>query len=1349
MSEALAAVARTMGGTSRPERERKQDRKDHKDVKEAGGVGCAASARPTTVLAMGSSSSSSSPVPRLDLEGTIAASPLSPPVAAAAVAAMPVAVAAVAAMPVTVAAVAAAPAIAAAPVTSARDKSRLSATRSNPPPAAKLAAKQVGFNGAGIETTVPAAGRRMAERPEIFGMPASAPPDARYVVEGQGIVRATVREPARFTVSSYDAFGKQEVPIGSKPFHVAVNGPARVRARIVAFDVSMVTVEWKPSCSGHYTIMVSRSGVSMPGSPFVVTATAPEPHAPSCIVRGEALYQAISRENNKFEVEFKDLLGCVTHAVDLDVFAEPLPAGIPVTQASHAHLAREREQPEPSAEDQLQRPKQRGPVQTDGIREEGSVHSNAAFEPGPKLAAELTAVEAVSTAAPFAEDDLYAVDAPAPKGHETRHRRIRVKVGERPLIVRAGFELDSEQIGQLLPGAIFTVVEERVTPGNIRARIALDSFSKETASGVKSERGLTFRSTTNTYRGDGSVFPTPKRATDLPIDADLGANGVAGGDQGGKPAARRHSKSATRKSKEHAIGNTSASDVSSGLTNVIEQMSALPLTSSGPQSVAASNAAAIGAAHARVIRRLVDLQLPAMESVIEGATPHRPVRVISAGIQRAQAARPMLKRPNSAAASMLWGQTSTDDADDATDGNLAGRTGWVTLTKDGSKLVTSKLRLDCHSRYEQVQQWTRRLQHQKLPMLASKPGEHLRESEKRVLAGESPSLPIALELASDPASFAFGGVFPGILHAHGKLHEVHRVMYSVGVAGKYLLHVRLRKQAVALPGSPFLLEVEPGKAHALSSRLPLEPMVDEVGEWQTIMITTADSMGNSCSAGGSSVTAGTTDLRKNQDADGKRLVQSRCEDLGDGTYRVQFRTERPGTYETFVTINGEHVVNSPKMMTFLATKPVLAKSKVTGGAMFHMVVREPSGLHIELFDQFGNAARPTKEYRASFRPTLSLLNMDDMRDLKEGAELPEYEYTGEWMGPEGVNGYSMSFTPTSVGEHEMHLFYVIPGVKAGSEEWQRAIAITKGETYSAGEKKSAPAKRKGKEAAAAESAAVKGQNNAKAAGNQITKASAKARAESSQERIPYPGSPFVITVERNSNEHQKEIGGTAPHDYAVERAIFDDACKMWGAATIDAFASEATAMLPRYWSQLPDMPGAEGTDSLNAKKWKIIWKKGEIVWAHPPVELLNELSEMLKQKERIAETIVCAPVWSATQWFRDLYDVSDQQQKFGAGKLHKVAEDAPARLEEWPIILFHVPARNENAKSPQRAGATRKATSLAPAKVPPLPLNVSTLSPEKQQANKREGNDPTETTSKKKETTSKLEGARAGVSRAD
>ena len=123
------------------------------------------------------------------------------------------------------------------------------------------------------------------------------------------------------------------------------------------------------------------------------------------------------------------------------------------------------------------------------------------------------------------------------------------------------------------------------------------------------------------------------------------------------------------------------------------------------------------------------------------------------------------------------------------------------------------------------------------------------------------------ELQSDPKriGFAYGGVDPGRLHAHGQLVETHKVHYSIGMCGVYRLHVALRNptsghEAAELPGSPFLLRVTAGPASALSTWLPQEalPLHGIVGsEWEktgcAVHLQVSDRMGNRCSTGGASV----------------------------------------------------------------------------------------------------------------------------------------------------------------------------------------------------------------------------------------------------------------------------------------------------------------------------------------------------------------------------------------------------------------------------------------------------------------------------------------------------------------
>jgi hypothetical protein len=142
----------------------------------------------------------------------------------------------------------------------------------------------------------------------------------------------------------------------------------------------------------------------------------------------------------------------------------------------------------------------------------------------------------------------------------------------------------------------------------------------------------------------------------------------------------------------------------------------------------------------------------------------------------------------------------------------------------------------------------------------------------------------------------------------------------------------------------------------------------------------------------------------------------------------------------------------------------------------------------------------------------------------------------------------------------------------------------------------------------------------------------------------------------------------APRDYRVRRAVFDRVQEEWGACTIDAFASAATAMLPRFWTAVP-VPGAAGTDAFS-QPWA-----GERVWAHPPPSLLLELWQLLRLEERTAEVLVCAPYWPTAAWFAPLLELCDEYITYESGSLEMVAPDAPARLSEWQIAVFHVPAR--------------------------------------------------------------------------
>ena len=191
--------------------------------------------------------------------------------------------------------------------------------------------------------------------------------------------------------------------------------------------------------------------------------------------------------------------------------------------------------------------------------------------------------------------------------------------------------------------------------------------------------------------------------------------------------------------------------------------------------------------------------------------------------------------------------------------------GWVTAIKHETRYLTAvHEQLDAGERQRHLTLWSRRKAIDKLNTHASSKAKADAESSSSKSFGVVAQSQ-AQELSDDPkgVAFAFGSVEPGMLHARGQVVKTHTVRYSIGLAGRYRLHVGLRQQAVAIPGSPFLLTVSPGASHAPSTRLRVEdlPLQGTVGTDEgagcTTMLQTSDRMGNNCTKGGSPVQVAT------------------------------------------------------------------------------------------------------------------------------------------------------------------------------------------------------------------------------------------------------------------------------------------------------------------------------------------------------------------------------------------------------------------------------------------------------------------------------------------------------------
>jgi hypothetical protein len=158
---------------------------------------------------------------------------------------------------------------------------------------------------------------------------------------------------------------------------------------------------------------------------------------------------------------------------------------------------------------------------------------------------------------------------------------------------------------------------------------------------------------------------------------------------------------------------------------------------------------------------------------------------------------------------------------------------------------------------------------------------------------------------------------------------------------------------------------------------------------------------------------------------------------------------------------------------------------------------------------------------------------------------------------------------------------------------------------------------------------------------------------------------YIRSAENRVADYWSRVA--APRDYAISQQCFDEVQRWWGSCTVDAFASTATALVARFWTELP-AAAAAGTDAF-AQSWR-----GELVWAHPPPFLLPQVAQLLRGALDVT-ALVCAPFWPGASWYSELLELSCEHVTYPAGSLRRVSFDAPARLESWPVTIFRVRSR--------------------------------------------------------------------------
>ena len=182
---------------------------------------------------------------------------------------------------------------------------------------------------------------------------------------------------------------------------------------------------------------------------------------------------AVARAMQTFEVLYKDRLGFSTHAVDLDVFAEPLPVGVLLKADDQAKVA----PAEP--EQRHQQGSNTCEITGDSVKSKKKAMAEKKGKllraPTPRTEVHVTTPNAASTSEIITQRQGESGVEVTSAG-DVRRRTIRVKARS-ALVIRESEEVDSAQIGVVHPGQIMTVVLEKVTDSKVRAMIALDTMS--------------------------------------------------------------------------------------------------------------------------------------------------------------------------------------------------------------------------------------------------------------------------------------------------------------------------------------------------------------------------------------------------------------------------------------------------------------------------------------------------------------------------------------------------------------------------------------------------------------------------------------------------------------------------------------------------------------------------------------------------------------------------------------------------------------------------------------------------------------------------------------------------------
>ncbi len=830
---------------------------------------------------------------------------------------------------------------------------------------------------------------------------------SRCKVHGKGIATAIARQPATFTIEAVDA-GGQRVIQGGDVFRVDVRGSSVVRARVTDHEDGTYTCKYVPSTSGAYTISVSLHGVATAGSPHQVSVLMPRPDPPQCLLRGEALRSCIAHAATAFEVSFVDALGQTTYAEELDAYVEPLEASDDGTDRLEL-LASQCER------DRWPSTASSGGGSTSGADPDGQIAPAEAM-PSPPMAPPTLSVGATP---PGARPPPPTASAPtgADKGPKNMQAKAAGARDGRARAERASAE-GAPPAAAPAPEAATTAVAAPSQPIDHVWRLAIGpkplivraecSLQSEQVGTVVAGKLVKVREAVRTPDGLRCRIELPEEDMAVPVELTQREtiDAAAGYSQGSaRLGSARSCASVRTEGGAIALGRLPGPYTDAfHVCNAITEPSAPPLSTHEQMSTGAFR--------------------PAVGSRVWAA------------IMDTRGAAPSDTATGSGGAS---GGSSGGASSSTASACQAAVTGWVTAKQaNGTVLLSAPhVRVDAGERQQHMRLWAQRKVADSLlrnALTAGKSGS----SEGRAEASVGPSFASELDSDEKGIAFAFGGCDPGTLHAKGQLVKWHQVRFSIGLAGKYWLHVGLRQQGVALPGSPFLLTVSPGMAHAPSTKIPTEklPLQGEIGNDTgagcSLLIRAADKMGNYCTSGGAPLKVShhsRHDARREQHpVEGLRIE---VDDRGDGTYYVTMRSDLSGVFPISVTIDHVHVVGSPTSLTMLAGLMSMSQSTVEGDGLKAATAGLPAKLLVKCKDRFGNAAR--RHDKIYFGVALVAPEREEAKPGQvsaAAASTPSMKFEGTWLSDEQLE---IRYNASQAGDFELHVWCHPDGTE--QREW--------------------------------------------------------------------------------------------------------------------------------------------------------------------------------------------------------------------------------------------------------------------------------------------------------------------------